>query len=115
MKLTEDVRALLIFLVVMAAIGGVIIMAIVVAPMLNKYPQMSLRLIVALLLTFVTAKFLFYIAEALLVIIGKRSARTEAAIRTAHPFLRRGAILLAAAATFVGWYFIFAYLKGIFG
>lgn len=115
MKLSEDVRALLIFLVVMAAIGGLIVMAIVVAPVINTYPQMSLRLIVALLLTFVSAKFLFYIAEALLVVIGKRSARVEARIRSAHPALRRGAILLAIAATFVGWYFIFAYLKGIFG
>jgi hypothetical protein len=115
MKLSEDIRALLIFLVVMAAIGGVIVMAIVVAPMINKYPQVSLRLIVAVLLTFVSAKFLFYISEALLIIIGKRSARAEARIRSAHPVLRRTAILLAIAATFVAWYFIFAYLKGIFG
>jgi hypothetical protein len=115
MKVSEDIRALLIFLVVMGAIGGVIVMAIVVAPVINKYPQASLRLIVALLLTFVTAKFLFYIAEALLLVIGKRSARAEAKIRSAHPALRTAAIALAVAATFVGWYFLFAYLKGIFG
>jgi hypothetical protein len=115
MKLSEDIRALLIFLVVMAAIGGVIVMAIVVAPMINKYPQVSLRLIVAVLLTFVSAKFLFYISEALLIVIGKRSSRTEARIRSAHPALRRTAILLAIGATFVAWYFIFAHLKGIFG
>ena len=115
MKLSEDIRALLIFVVVMAAIGGVIVMAIAVAPVINKYPQASLRLIVALLLTFVSAKFLFYIAEALLVVIGKRSARVEARIRSAHPFLRRTVILIAVLGTFVGWYLVFAYLKGIFG
>lgn len=115
MKLSEDIRALLIFLVVMAAVGGTIVMAIVVAPIISRYPQASLRLIVALLLTFISAKFLFYTAEALLVVIGKRSARAEARVRAAHPALRRTLILTAIGATFVGWYLIFAYLRGIFG
>lgn len=115
MKLSEDIRALLIFLVVMGAIGGVIVLAIVVAPMINRYPQVSLRLIVALLLTFVSAKFLFYIAEALLVVIGKKSAGAETRIRSAHPAVRRTIIGLVIGATFVGWYFIFAHLRGIFG
>jgi phosphate/sulfate permease len=114
MKLSEDIRALLIFLVVMGAIGGVIVMAIVVAPVINKYPQMSLRLIVALLLTFVTAKFFFYIAEALLVVIGKRSERAAARIRSTHPALRIVLIVTAMLAAFVGWYFVIHYLKGIF-
>jgi hypothetical protein len=115
MKLSEDIRALLIFLVVMGAIGGVIIMAIIVAPVINTYPQVSLRLIVALLLTFVTAKFLFYIAEALLVVIGKRSVRAAARIRSTHPALRTAFIVFVMLAAFVGWYFVIRYFKGIFG
>ena len=115
MKLSEDIRALLIFLMVTAAIGGVIVMAIVVAPVINKYPQVSLRLVVALLLTFVTAKFLFYIAEAAMVLIGKRSERTAARIRSAHPALRTSFIVVLMIAAFVGWYFLFLYIKGIFG
>ncbi len=114
MKLAEDIRALLIFLVVMGAIGGVIVMAIVVAPVINQYPQMSLRLIVALLLTFVTAKFLFYIAEALMVVIDRRSRRAADRIRAAHPALRITFIIMVMLAAFAGWFFIFAYLKGRF-
>ncbi len=115
MKLSEDIRALLIFLVVMGAVGGVIVMAIVVAPVINKYPQVSLRLVVALLLTFVSAKFLFYIAEALMVVIGRRSERTAARIRSTHPALRTAFIVAVMIAAFVGWYFVFHYFKGIFG
>ncbi len=115
MKLSEDIRALLIFLVVMGAVGGVIVMAFVVAPVINQYPQMSLRLIVALLLTFVTLKFLFYISEALLVIIGRKSTRAEGLIRSAHPVLRTVFIIAVVIAAFVGWYFIFASVRGVFG
>ena len=115
MKLSEDIRALLIFLVVMGAIGGVIVMAIVIAPVINKYPQVSLRLVVALLLTFVTAKFLFYIAEALMVVIGRRSERAAARIRSTHPALRATFIVAAMIAAFIGWYFLFLYFKGILG
>ncbi len=114
MKLSEDVRALLTFLVVMAAVGGVIIMAIFVAPVINRYPQVSLRLIVALLLTFVTAKFLFYITEALLVVIGRRSEKAAARIRSTHPMLRTILIVAVMLAAFGGWYFLIRYVKGIF-
>jgi hypothetical protein len=115
MKLSEDIRALLIFLVVLVAIGGVIVMAFVVAPVINQYPRVSIRLVVSLLLTFVTAKFLFYIAEALTVAIGKRSERAAAKIRSAHPALRTALIVAVMIAAFVGWYFIVLYFKSILG
>jgi hypothetical protein len=114
-KLSEDIRALLIFLVTMGAIGALIVGAIMVAPVINRYPQTSLRIVIALLLTFVTAKFLFYVAEALIVVIGNKSERTAARIRSAHPAVRTIVIVLAILSTFVGWYFLFAYMKGIFG
>ena len=65
--------------------------------------------------SFVTAKFFFYISEAILVVIGKRSERTAAKIRSTHPILRAVFITIVMIAAFVGWYFLFLYIKGIFG
>ncbi len=112
MKISENIRALFVFLITIGAIGALIVMAFLIAPIINRYPQMSLRLVIALLLTFVTAKFLFYIAEALLVVIGNRSERTATRIRSAHPAVRGIVIAAVILLAFVGWYFLFAYLKG---
>jgi hypothetical protein len=113
MKISDDIRALFVFLITIGAIGALIVMAFLTAPIINRYPQMSLRLVVALLLTFVTAKFLFYIAEAAMVVIGKRSERTATRIRSAHPVVRGIVIAIVILLAFAGWYFLFAYLKGV--
>jgi hypothetical protein len=114
MKISQDIRALLMFLVAMGVIGGIVIMAMVTAPVINRYPQVSLRIIVAIFLTFVSLKFLFYIAEAVLVVIGKKSSRVEQKIRSAHPMMRRALIIGTVIASFAAWYFVFAYIKGLF-
>jgi len=107
MKLPEDIRLLLIVLATLGAVAGVAAVAVLAAPVIGKNPDLAVRLIAAVLLAFVTLKFLFYSAEAITVILARRKSGEEAPPKKpAHPVLR--GVLIAAAVVLMGagWYIL---------
>ena len=114
MKIPEDIRLLLIVLLTMGIVAGIAILAVLISPVIGRYPHETVRIIIAVLLTFVTLKFFLYIAEAVLVVMGRGKTKKPPSIKSAHPALRASIIILVAALAFVGYYFVINYFKDLF-
>jgi hypothetical protein len=105
MKLPEDIRLLLIVLATLGAVAGVAVVAVLAAPVIGRNPDVTVRLVAAVLLAFVTLKFFFYCAEAVSTILARRESAGESPPkRPVHPVLRGVVIVLAVLAMCVGWY-----------
>ena len=105
MKLPEDIRLLLIVLVTLGAVAGVAEMAVLAAPVIGRNPDVTIRLVAAILLTFVTLKFFFYFTEAAQAMLARRDPAGEpSAKKPVHPLFRGALIALAVCAMCTGWY-----------
>ena len=118
MKIPEDIRLLLIVLATIGAVAGVAVLMVVFAPVIGDNAELSVRIILALLLAFVTVKFFLYILEAAIVVIGgdkaNRAGRVKPAMKSAHPALRVVVIVAVLAATFAVWYLLIRHFGGFF-
>ncbi|MBN1882170.1 MAG: hypothetical protein JW885_08370 [Deltaproteobacteria bacterium] len=111
MKLPEDIRLLLIVLATLGAVAGVAMVAVLAAPVIGRNPDVSVRLIASILLAFVTLKFFFYCAEAVLTILARRDTTGKPPPKkSVHPLLRWVSIVLAVLAMCVGWYLLLSRL-----
>lgn len=110
MKIPEDIRLLLIVVATIGAVTGVAVLAVLFAPAVSANPDLSIRIILALLLAFVTVKFFLYILEAAIVVIGTdrgdRWGKGKSILKSAHPAIRIFVVIVILAATFAGWYFL---------
>lgn len=114
MKIPEDIRLLLIVILTMGIVAGVAVLAVLISPVIGRYPHETVRIIIAILLTFVTLKFFLYIAEAVLIVMGRGKTKKAPSIKSAHPALRASIIIVITVLAFVGYYFIINYFKGLF-
>ena len=114
MKIPEDIKLLLTVLLTMGVVTGVAVLAVIISPTISRYPHTTVRIIIAVLLTFVTLKFFLYIAEAVFVVMGRGKAKKPSPIKSAHPILRASILILVAVLAFVGYYFLIDYFKDIF-
>ena len=111
MKLPEDIRLLLIVLATLGAVAGVAAMAILAAPVIGRNPDVTIRLVAAVLLAFVTLKFFFYCAEAIQTILARRDVTHEPTPKKpARPLLRGMLIVLAVLVMCAGWYLVLSHL-----
>ncbi|MBN1574258.1 MAG: hypothetical protein JW984_13755 [Deltaproteobacteria bacterium] len=110
MKIPEDIRLLLIVVATIGAVTGVAVLMVVFAPAIGKNAELSVRVILAILLAFVTLKFFLYIMEAAIVVIGgdrvKKIERGRSALKSAHPAVRAVVIVTLLVATFTLWYLL---------
>ncbi len=110
MKIPEDIKLLLIVIVTIGAVTGFAMLVVLFAPAVGSNPDLSLRIILALLLAFVTIKFFLYIIEAAIVVIGgdkdSRWERGKSAVKSAHPWLRHLLVVIILVAIFVVWYIL---------
>jgi hypothetical protein len=118
MKIPEDIRLLLIVIATIGAVTGVAVLTVVFAPAIGENAELSVRVVLALLLAFVTLKFFLYIFEAAIVVIGgdraDRVERRRPALKSAHPALRMVVIVVVLAATFAVWYLLIHRFGGFF-
>lgn len=114
MKIPEDIRLLFIVLLTMGIVAGVAILAVIISPVISHYPHATVRIIIAVLMTFVTLKFFLYITEAVLLVMGRGKDKKPSPIKSAHPLLRALIIILITILAFVGYYFLIDYFKDIF-
>lgn len=110
MKIPEDIRLLLIVVATIGAVTGVAVLTVLFAPAVAANTDLSVRIILSLLLAFVTLKFFLYILEAAIVVIGGKriGGRGEAksAVKSAHPVVRVLVVAAILVLTFAGWYFL---------
>ncbi len=114
MKIPEDIRLLLIVILTMGIVAGVAVLAVLISPVIGRYPHETVRIMIAVLLTFVTLKFFLYITEAVLVVMGRGKDRKPSPIKSAHPIFRTSIIILITILAFAGYYFLIDYFKNIF-
>ncbi|GEM_PF-2568821 len=110
MKIPEDIRLLLIVVATIGAVAGIAVLMVIFAPVIGNNAELSVRIILALLLSFVTVKFFLYILEAAIVVIGgdraKSIERRRPALKSAHPAVRIVVIVTVLVATFAVWYLL---------
>ena len=114
MKIPEDIRLLLIVILTMGIVAGVAVLAVLISPVIGRYPHETVRIIIAVLLTFVTLKFFLYITEAVLVVMGRGKSKKPSPIKSAHPALRASIVIVITVLAFVGYYFVIKYFKDLF-
>ena len=110
MKIPEDIKLLLIVIVTIGAVTGFAVLMVIFAPVVGNNPDLSLKIILAVLLAFVTMKFFLYIIEAAIVVIGgdkeSRWERGKSAVKSAHPVLRTLLVVTILIVIFVVWYLL---------
>lgn len=118
MKIPEDIKLLLIVVATIGAVAGFAVLMVIFAPAIGDNAELSVRVVLALLLAFVTLKFFLYILEAaVVVIVGDRAKRLErgrAALKSAHPAARAVVIVAVLVATFAVWYLLIRRFGGFF-
>jgi hypothetical protein len=118
MKIPEDIRLLLIVVATIGAVTGVAVLMVVFAPVIGENTELSVRLVLALLLAFVTLKFFLYILEAAIVVIGgdraKGIERGRSALKSAHPAVRAVVTVALLVAIFAAWYLLIRRFGGFF-
>jgi hypothetical protein len=114
MKLPEDIRLLLIVILTMGCVAGVAALVVLAGPAIGRSPELTLRVIIAILFTFVTLKFFLYILEAATVVFGRQRGEKITRIKSAHPALRATILVAIGLAAFIGYYFLFECVKKIF-
>jgi hypothetical protein len=118
MKIPEDIKLLLIVIVTIGAVTGFAMLVVIFAPAVGSNPDLSIRIILSVLLAFITMKFFLYIIEAVIIVIGgdknSRWEKGKSAIKSAHPWLRTLLVVAILIVIFVVWYLLLKHFGRFF-